>query len=82
MQVDLLGGFDEKGRTCIGVRRPSGRVLFDLGIKVGAAGAEYYPALDGPADGIEAVLVSHAHEDHGHGHSRAHPHSHGHEDAA
>lgn len=64
MQLDLLGGFGEKGRTCLGVRRPSGRVLFDLGIKVGAAGAEYYPALDGPAGDIEAVLISHAHEDH------------------
>lgn len=64
MQVDLLGGFGEKGRTCLGVRRPSGRVLFDLGIKVGASGAGYYPALDGPVDDIEAVLISHAHEDH------------------
>lgn len=64
MRVDLLGGFGEKGRTCIAVRRPSGRVLFDLGIKVGATGAEYYPALDCPADDIEAVLISHAHEDH------------------
>jgi phosphoribosyl 1,2-cyclic phosphodiesterase len=64
MQVDLLGGFGEKGRTCIAVRRPSGSVLFDLGIKVGAAGAEYYPALAGPAGDVEAVLISHAHEDH------------------
>jgi phosphoribosyl 1,2-cyclic phosphodiesterase len=64
IQVDLLGGFGEKGRTCIAVRRPSGRVLFDLGIKVGASGADYYPALDGPLDDIEAVLISHAHEDH------------------
>jgi hypothetical protein len=64
MQIDLLGGFGEKGRTSIAVRRPSGRVLFDLGIKVGASGAEYYPALGGPVDDIEAVLISHAHEDH------------------
>ncbi len=64
MQVDLLGGFGEKGRTSLAVRRPSGRVLFDLGIKVGASGAEYYPALNGPVDDMEAVLISHAHEDH------------------
>jgi phosphoribosyl 1,2-cyclic phosphodiesterase len=64
MRIDLLGGFGEKGRTCIGVRRPSGRVLFDLGIKVGASGAQYHPALEGPVDDIEAVLISHAHEDH------------------
>jgi phosphoribosyl 1,2-cyclic phosphodiesterase len=64
MRIDLLGGFGEKGRTCIGVRRPAGRVLFDLGIKVGAAGADYYPALGGAVEDIEAVLISHAHEDH------------------
>ena len=64
MRIDLLGGFGEKGRTSLAVRRPSGRVLFDLGIKVGASGAEYYPALQGPVDDIEAVLISHAHEDH------------------
>jgi phosphoribosyl 1,2-cyclic phosphodiesterase len=64
MRVDLLGGFGEKGRTCVGVRRPTGRVLFDLGIKVGAAGVDYYPVLQGPLDDIEAVLISHAHEDH------------------
>ncbi len=64
IRIDLLGGFGEKGRTSLAVRRPNGRVLFDLGIKVGAAGAEYYPALSGPVDDIEAVLISHAHEDH------------------
>jgi len=65
MQVELLGGFGEKGRTSIAVRRDGGpRVLFDLGIKVGASGPEYYPALAGPVDDIEAVFISHAHEDH------------------
>ena len=64
MQVDLLGGFGEKGRTCVAIQRPSGRMLFDLGIKVGATGADYYPRLQGPVDDIEAVLISHAHEDH------------------
>jgi phosphoribosyl 1,2-cyclic phosphodiesterase len=64
MQVDLLGGFGEKGRTSLAVRRPAGRVVFNLGIKVGASGADYYPALKGPAGDIEAVLISHAHEDH------------------
>jgi phosphoribosyl 1,2-cyclic phosphodiesterase len=64
MRVDLLGGFGEKGRTSIAVADRGRRLVFDLGIKVGAAGAEYYPALDGPLDDIEAVLISHAHEDH------------------
>lgn len=65
MQVELLGGFGEKGRTCLAVRLADGpRIVFDLGIKVGASGAEYYPALEAPLDDIEAVLISHAHEDH------------------
>jgi glyoxylase-like metal-dependent hydrolase (beta-lactamase superfamily II) len=64
MRLDLLGGFGEKGRTSIALAHGGRRLLFDLGIKVGAAGAEYYPALEGPLDDIEAVLISHAHEDH------------------
>ncbi len=65
IQVRLLGGFGEKGRTSVAVRLDGGpRVLFDLGIKVGANGADYYPALGGSVDDIEAVFISHAHEDH------------------
>ena len=64
MQVDLLGGFGEKGRTSIGVKSTGQNLLLDAGIKVGATGAEYYPALTGPADHLDAVLFTHAHEDH------------------
>ncbi|OQM77281.1 MBL fold metallo-hydrolase [Manganibacter manganicus] len=64
MHIDLLGGFGEKGRTSIAVANGGRRLVFDLGIKVGAHGADYYPAIAGPLDGVEAVLISHAHEDH------------------
>ncbi|MBZ9997216.1 MBL fold metallo-hydrolase [Mesorhizobium sp. BH1-1-4] len=64
MMLDLLGGFGEKGRTSLAVRSGSTHILLDIGIKVGASGAEYYPALEGPVDDIDAVFVSHAHEDH------------------
>ena len=64
MQIDLLGGFGEKGRTSVGVRAGGQNILLDVGIKVGATGAEYYPALTGAADRFDAVLFSHAHEDH------------------
>ncbi len=64
MRVDLLGGFGEKGRTSIAVRHGGRRILFDLGIKVGASGPDYYPALQGPLHDIDAVFISHAHEDH------------------
>ncbi|TSE13826.1 MBL fold metallo-hydrolase [Mesorhizobium intechi] len=64
MMLDLLGGFGEKGRTSLAVNDGGDRILLDIGIKVGASGAEYYPALDGPVDDIDALFVSHAHEDH------------------
>ncbi len=64
MRVDLLGGFGEKGHTSIAVRHCGRRILFDLGIKVGASGPDYYPALQGPLHDIDAVFISHAHEDH------------------
>lgn len=64
MMLDLLGGFGEKGRTSLTVNSGNDRILLDVGIKVGASGAEYYPALDGPIDDIDALFVSHAHEDH------------------
>jgi len=64
MRIDLCGGFGEKGRTSVAVSGSGRRILFDAGIKVGATGEEYYPAIPGGVDDIEAVLISHAHEDH------------------
>ncbi|TPK45839.1 MULTISPECIES: MBL fold metallo-hydrolase [unclassified Mesorhizobium] len=64
MKLDLAGGFGEKGRTSVAVRSGNDRILLDIGIKVGATGAEYYPALDGSIADIDALFVSHAHEDH------------------
>ena len=64
MKVELLGGFGEKGRTSLAVNGGGRRLLLDAGIKVGARGDEYYPALNGNTEGIDALLISHAHEDH------------------
>ncbi|WP_425291556.1 MBL fold metallo-hydrolase [Aminobacter anthyllidis] len=64
MRIDLCGGFGEKGRTSVAISGSDQRILLDAGIKVGASGAEYYPALPGGVDDIDAVLISHAHEDH------------------
>ncbi|MER8463778.1 MBL fold metallo-hydrolase [Mesorhizobium sp. M1396] len=64
MMLDLFGGFGEKGRTSLAVSSGNDRILLDIGIKVGASGAEYYPALNGSIADIDALLVSHAHEDH------------------
>ncbi len=63
MRVTLLGGFGEKGRTSIAIEAGATRVVFDVGVKVSAAGAEYYPVFP-DARSIDAVFISHAHEDH------------------
>ncbi|WP_136620422.1 MULTISPECIES: MBL fold metallo-hydrolase [Mesorhizobium] len=64
MMLDLFGGFGEKGRTSLAVSSGNDRILLDIGIKVGASGADYYPALNGSIADIDALFVSHAHEDH------------------
>lgn len=65
MRVDLYGGFGEKGRTSVGIRGGGKRIVLDVGIKVGATGAEYYPAMDDEdISRLDAVFISHAHEDH------------------
>lgn len=64
MQVDLHGGFGEKGRTSVAIRGAGSHILLDVGIKVGAFGREYYPAIDRNIEAIQALFLSHAHEDH------------------
>lgn len=64
MQVHLMGGFGEKGRTSVGIDVEDTIIMLDAGIKVGAQGADYYPVLPFPAARIGALLVTHAHEDH------------------
>jgi len=65
IRVDLYGGFGEKGRTSIGISNGIKHVLLDVGIKVGAKGREYYPTIDDASIArLDAVFVSHAHEDH------------------
>ena len=64
LQIDLQGGFGEKGRTSIAVQDGETRLMFDAGIKVGASGDEYYPVLERPVAEIDALFISHAHEDH------------------
>ncbi|YBV98547.1 MBL fold metallo-hydrolase [Phyllobacteriaceae bacterium JZ32] len=65
MRVGLHGGFGEKGRTSVGIEAGGRRVLLDAGIKVGASGRDYYPLIDDEAiRKLDALLISHAHEDH------------------
>lgn len=65
MKINLFGGFGEKGRLGVGISTDDTKLLFDVGIKVGTTGRDYYPLIE--ADEIaalDAVLISHAHEDH------------------
>lgn len=65
MQIDLYGGFGEKGRTSVGLGDAHTRILLDVGIKVGAMGRDYYPVIEDAAiKDLDAVFISHAHEDH------------------
>lgn len=64
MKIDLMGGFGEKGRTSVAVESQGHRILLDAGIKVGASGAEYYPEFGESVADLEALFISHAHEDH------------------
>lgn len=65
IRVGLYGGFGEKGRTSIGIEAGGLSVLLDAGIKVGATGRDYYPAINDEAiRRLDALFISHAHEDH------------------
>ncbi|AEI95209.1 MBL fold metallo-hydrolase [Roseobacter litoralis] len=64
MQVHLQGGFGEKGRTSVCVQTQGCSVMLDAGIKVGAGDDSYHPRLALSARDLDALVISHAHEDH------------------
>lgn len=65
IKIGLHGGFGEKGRTSVGISTSDCRMLFDVGIKVGATGRDYYPLISGEEiKALDALFISHAHEDH------------------
>ncbi|KAA2242089.1 MBL fold metallo-hydrolase [Salinarimonas soli] len=65
MRLTFHGGFGEKGRTSLAVAGGGVRLLLDAGIDTAATGPARYPAIT-PAElaGLDALLVTHAHEDH------------------
>ncbi|MBN8533016.1 MAG: MBL fold metallo-hydrolase [Rhizobiales bacterium] len=64
MRATAYGGFGEKGRTSIAVSTEGFTLLLDCGVNTSDS-KTYYPALN-PAEcaGLDAMLISHAHEDH------------------
>ena len=64
MQIHLQGGFGEKGRTSVCIQADGVNVMLDAGIKVGAKDDSYHPQLAVPAEELDALVITHAHEDH------------------
>jgi phosphoribosyl 1,2-cyclic phosphodiesterase len=64
LRIGLQGGFGEKGRTSIAVATATTVLMFDAGIMVGGEGEDYYPRLAQPMAEVDALFISHAHEDH------------------
>jgi glyoxylase-like metal-dependent hydrolase (beta-lactamase superfamily II) len=65
MRLRFHGGFGEKGRTSLAVEGGGVRLLLDVGIDTAGTGPARYPAIS-PRElaRIDAILVTHAHEDH------------------
>ncbi len=64
MKLTLHGGFGEKGRTSLSVEHRGYTILLDCGINASSR-AGYYPAIsDAMLSRINALIVTHAHEDH------------------
>jgi Cft2 family RNA processing exonuclease len=63
MQATVWGGAGEHGRSCYLIEQGQTRVLLDCGVKKEGAGE--YPLCDESiVPGLNAVFLSHAHEDH------------------
>ncbi|EHP85554.1 beta-CASP ribonuclease aCPSF1 [Methanotorris formicicus] len=67
IRVSFLGGAREVGRTCLYLQTPDSRILIDCGINIAVEGDRAYPHFDAPEfsiEGIDAVVITHAHLDH------------------
>lgn len=63
IEMRIWGGAGEEGRSCYFVKQGDSRILFDCGVKKEGKGE--YPLLDREEVAqLDAVFLSHAHEDH------------------
>lgn len=63
MHVEVWGGAGEHGRSCYWIGNTRSSVVLDCGVK--REGLGVYPLLDASrVPGLDAVFLSHAHEDH------------------
>ncbi|ABL78961.1 MBL fold metallo-hydrolase [Thermofilum pendens] len=67
MRLVFLGGYREQGRSCLALEHGGRYYVFDVGVKKVYSGGKYgEPPFLGLIDAgkVEAVFVSHLHEDH------------------
>jgi len=65
VRFSALGGFSEVGRSCVFLQTKESKVLLDCGVNNGSTNVN--PYIDAPEfdlDGLDAVIISHAHLDH------------------
>ena len=65
VRMTALGGFRQVGRSCMLLQTKESRILIDCGLDPGSDATPYFnmPELQ-PLDGIDAVVITHAHMDH------------------
>lgn len=72
IQITPLGGDHEIGASCFIISYKGNNVMLDCGINANKYGDSAYPALDLWNNGIDAIIISHAHIDHSGGVPKAH----------
>jgi uncharacterized protein len=64
MRVTFHGGFGEKGRTCSVAEHGGFRVMLDCGVNTSDANSYYPDIASDELRRLDAMIISHAHEDH------------------
>lgn len=67
IRATALGAYREVGRSCTLLQTPNTKALLDCGLSVSMLATKPYPYLDAPEfdiQGLDAVILSHAHLDH------------------
>jgi len=65
LEITIIGGAREVGKTCLLVEEDGKRFILDCGVKLDSNnGSEYPPLEDFIREGVDAVFLTHAHLDH------------------
>lgn len=72
IKITALGGETEIGASCFVVSYKGYNIMLDCGIDANKKADDAYPNLDKWNDGIDLIIISHAHIDHSGGVPKAH----------